>query len=89
MWMASAAKCLLSVHIHPNAKQNQMLGMQDGVLKLKIKAPAVEGKANQELCRYLAEYLHIPKSAITVLRGATSPHKVLEIKGLDTLPDFT
>ena len=51
-------KCTLSMRVIPRAKRNQVIGfMPDGRLKIKIKSPPVDGKANESLRKYLAEIL--------------------------------
>lgn len=52
------------------------------VLKVKLKAPPVEGKANAELCRWLSATLQVHRSAIEQVAGDTSRTKVVRIKGL-------
>lgn len=69
----------LSVKISPNAKRSEIVGLKDGVLKIKIAAPAVDGKANAELVRFLAETLKVPKSRIVILKGETSRNKLVEV----------
>lgn len=69
----------LALKIIPNAKRSEIVGWEDGVLKVKIAAPAVEGKANTELVRFLAETLGVPKSRIVILKGETSRNKLAEV----------
>ena len=78
----AASRCLsLCVHVQPNAKRSEAVGLHGGALKVKIAAPPVDNKANAELIDFLSKSLGIPKSAIVVRRGATSRRKVVEIKG--------
>lgn len=76
----------ISLKITPNAKRSEILGWEDGVLKLKIAAPAVDGKANAVLVRFLAETLGVPKSHIVILKGETSRNKLVEIPDGARLP---
>lgn len=69
----------LRVKAKPNARQNQLSMLPDGTLQVKIKAPAHEGKANEELIRFLSEFFDLPKSKITVISGHTAPFKKIEI----------
>ena len=69
----------LMVHILPNAKKNDVVGIFDHLLKIRIQAQPVEGRANEALIRYVAGRLHLPKSAVTVTHGLASRRKVLEI----------
>ena len=64
----------------PGSKLNQMVGfMDDGSLKIKLKAKPIEGKANRELVRYIAEILEIKTSEIEIESGYTTKNKVIRI----------
>jgi len=76
-------KTTLTLQVHPNAKRNEVLGFEDGILRLKIAAPPVEGKANKELISFLSKTLAIRKSSITIDRGQTSKVKIVTILDLD------
>ncbi|MFA5368026.1 MAG: DUF167 domain-containing protein [Dehalococcoidia bacterium] len=76
-------KTTLTLHIHPNAKRNEVLGFEDGILRLKIAAPPVEGKANKELISFLGKTLGIRKSGVTIDRGETSKVKIVTVLGID------
>ena len=54
----------------------------DGVLQLKIAAPPVKGKANQELIKFLSDIMGVAKGNLTIEKGATSRRKVISIQGL-------
>lgn len=62
----------------PNAKRNAVK-QENGVLKVYVCAPAVDGKANKAVCEVLAEYFSVRRSRITILKGETSRDKVIEI----------
>ena len=72
----------IRVHIIPNAKTDTVVGAYGGVIKIKLQAPAIEGKANAALRRFLAEKLSIPQRAIVLERGERSRDKVIRIEGL-------
>jgi uncharacterized protein (TIGR00251 family) len=78
----SDKKTTLTLHVQPNARQNEVLGFEDGILRLKIAAPPVEGKANKELIAFLSKRLGVSKSSISIDRGQTSKSKVISIEGL-------
>jgi uncharacterized protein len=73
---------LISVHLTPRAKRDAIEGLHGDALKVKIKAPPVDGKANSYLLAFLAEKLGIPKSSVTLERGDTSREKQLHVRGL-------
>jgi uncharacterized protein len=74
---------LLRLKVTPNAPVNAVLGESDGVIRLKLQAPAVEGKANAALVAFLAEALRVPKAAVSLKGGRRSRLKQVEVQGLD------
>jgi uncharacterized protein (TIGR00251 family) len=73
---------ILRVHVVPNAKMESVAGKYGGALKVKLRAPAVGGKANTALIRFLAEQLDLPRHAIVLERGHKSREKRIRISGL-------
>ena len=71
----------LRVHVVPNAKIDQVVGEHGGAIKIKLRAPAVESKANAALISFLAERLNVPARTIVLLRGHKSRDKVIRIDG--------
>lgn len=74
--------CLLSIKAVPNAPRSEVCGRLGDAIKIKVKAPPVEGRANEALCAFLAEQLGLPKRAVSVERGDTARLKVVRIEGL-------
>jgi len=72
----------LRVHVVPNANSNCVVGEHGGAIKIKLRAPAVEGKANAALVRFLAEEMKLPRRAIVLQSGQRSRDKLLRIDGL-------
>ena len=72
----------IRVHVIPNAKIDKVVGEHGNAIKIKLRAPAVEGKANAALRKFLAEKLKIPQHAIVLDRGERSRNKVIRIDGL-------
>ncbi len=70
------------VQVQPNARGNEVLGEKDGVWHLKIAAPPVRGRANQELTRFLSDVLQIARSRLEIEKGLTSRRKLIVITGL-------
>lgn len=70
------------VQVKPNASQNKVVRFKDGVLHLRIAAPPVKGKANQELIKFLSDILEISKNNLTIEKGMTNKRKVIVIDGL-------
>jgi len=82
-WFRQSAdgRITLTLHIQPGAKKTEFAGLHGEALKIRLAAPPVDGKANEALLRFIAEVLHLPKSAVTLKSGQTSRHKVLEVNG--------
>jgi hypothetical protein len=76
------ASCRLEIKAVPNAPKSEVVGWLGDALKVKVHAPPVEGKANEELCSFLAEMLGLPKRAVQLDRGASSRKKIVLIEGL-------
>ena len=70
----------LKVQIVPGARRSEVVGWHGERLKLKVKAPPVEGKANVELCRFVADLLELRTSDVTVTAGAKSRQKTLQLR---------
>lgn len=70
----------LAVQIMPNAKKNEVVGVLNGVLKIRLQARPIEGKANDALVRYLADALGLPKAMIAITHGHTSRQKTIEVR---------
>jgi uncharacterized protein (TIGR00251 family) len=70
----------------PNAPRNALAGWLGDTLKVKVHAPALDGRANAELCDFIAAQLNLPRGAVTLLRGGKSRQKILQINTPDA-PD--
>ena len=78
--LVDKAKILLSVY--PNAIRNEIVSFTDGVLRVKVSAPPIKGKANNELIAYLSRLLGVGKGSINIIKGHTTRNKVVAIDGL-------
>ena len=81
-WVAVNETANVSVAVQPNAGRDEVVGFEDGVLRVKIAAPPVKGKANRELIDFLSKRLGVSKRSITIEKGLTSRRKVIAIEGL-------
>lgn len=72
----------LQVHVVPNAKANQIAGEHGDAIKIKLRAPAIEGKANAALIAFLSDRLRIPTQQVALLKGHKSRDKVIRIDGV-------
>ena len=73
----------LTVKVHPSARNNEIVGFQGEVLRLRVTAPPDRGRANEAVIELLAEALGVPRSRVTLLRGGASREKIIEVEGVD------
>jgi uncharacterized protein (TIGR00251 family) len=73
----------ISAKVSPGARKSTITSYADDVLRLKIAAPPVEGKANKELIAYLSDVLGVSQSVICIEKGLTSRNKLVSIAGMD------
>jgi uncharacterized protein (TIGR00251 family) len=73
---------IVLVRVQPRASKDEIAGVMDGALKVRLRAPAVEDRANVALCEYLAGLLKTPKSAVRILSGSRGRIKRIEIRGV-------
>ena len=79
---ANYMKNTIKIRVSPNAGRNEIVEtMTDGIIKIKLKAPPVDGKANTELIKFLSKEWKIPKTNITITKGQTSKNKTIIIEG--------
>ena len=71
-----------AVRIQPRASKDEIIGEIAGALKIRLQAPAVEGRANEALIEFLAQLLKTSKGAVRILSGERSRIKRLEIRGV-------
>lgn len=69
----------LKLWVQPGARKNELVGVHDGRLKIRLSAPAVENKANKALTRYLAELLGVKSRDVTIASGDTNRRKTLHV----------
>jgi len=55
-----------AVRVHPRASRDEVSGVVEGALKIRLRAPALENRANEALCEFLADLLKRPKSAVRI-----------------------
>ena len=75
-------KVVFAVRVQPRASKDEIAGEMGGSLKIRLREPAVEDRANEALIEYLAQVLKTPKSAVRILSGSRSRTKRLEISGI-------
>ena len=74
----------LRLRVVPNAKRSVVVGEYGEAIKVKIAAPALDGKANEAVREFLAETLGVPGRTITLISGEKSRDKVVAVESLDS-----
>jgi hypothetical protein len=86
-WRATEEGLELTVRAVPNARRSGVVGVGgDGHLRVRVAAPAVDGKANDELRRVVARLFGVRESAVTIVRGEQSRTKQLRVVGVEAPP---
>lgn len=71
------------MHVQPRAGRTEVVGWHGDAIKIRVAAPPVDGAANQELLRFLAQRLDIPSAQVRIAVGSTGRRKRVEIAGLE------
>jgi uncharacterized protein (TIGR00251 family) len=74
----------IRVHVQPGASRNEIQGFQDDVLRIKLMAPPLEGRANKSLISFLAGKLHVKKAEVSIVVGQSGRDKIVEVQGVST-----
>ena len=85
--VAADGSITLEIHAQPGAKKSEVSGVHGDCLRVRVAAPAVEGKANAALIAHLAEAFGVPKRAVTIVRGETGRRKTVRIAEPRLRPD--
>ncbi|WP_028320638.1 DUF167 domain-containing protein [Desulfatiglans anilini] len=80
----AAPSTILRIKVIPRSSRNQLAGVEDGLVKIKLTAPPVDGKANKALCSFLAELFGKPQNAVTILNGEKGRLKTIRIAGMNS-----
>ncbi len=74
--------CTFAVYVAPGSRQDAVVGLYGDALRVRLRAPATEGKANQALRAFLARQLGVSVDTVEILSGHTSRHKVIRVAGV-------
>jgi uncharacterized protein len=80
--IAESRAVIFFVRVQPGASKDEISGEMDGALKLRLRAPAVEDRANEALIEYLAQALNTSKAAVRILSGERRRTKRIEVRGV-------
>ncbi|RUR12939.1 DUF167 domain-containing protein [Legionella sp. km772] len=78
---------IIKVYVQAGAKSTELQGFYADALKIRLNAPAIEGRANEALIKFLAHLFDVPTREVTLVRGKQSKHKTLVITGTKICPD--
>jgi uncharacterized protein (TIGR00251 family) len=78
----TATGATFPVRVHPRARENAFTGVVGDALKLALTSPPVEGRANEACIAFLAEFLNVARSSVTIAAGETSRQKLIRVAGL-------
>jgi uncharacterized protein (TIGR00251 family) len=78
----AARTVVFAVRVQPRASKDEIAGEMAGTIKIRLQAPALDGRANEALIEFLADLLKTPKGAVRILSGERSRVKRLEIRGV-------
>ena len=72
------------MQVVPRARSTQVMGSYGDAIRIRVAAPPVDGAANEELVRYIAARLRVPRRAVTIARGLAGRHKTILVDGVTT-----
>jgi len=72
----------INVKVHARSKRESVTQQPDGSYKVEVKAPPVDGAANEAICELIAEHFHVHKRDVSVVMGSTNNKKVIEVSGI-------
>ena len=78
----------LQLYVQPGGKTDRIDGIHADRLKIRIRAPAIEGRANNYLINFLADHFAVPKAKVEITRGRQGRKKTVRIIGLLAWPDW-
>jgi uncharacterized protein (TIGR00251 family) len=73
----------IAVRLQPRASRDEIVGLRDGVLVVRVTAPPVDGRANQALCKLIARRAGVAPSRVSVVRGERSRDKLVQVEGVE------
>ena len=78
----TSAGVSFSVKVQPRARKNGITGTVGDALKLALTAPPVEGRDNQAVIEFFADFFQIARSSVTIASGESSRFKVIRVSGI-------
>ncbi len=82
MFNESRDSITFSVKVIPRAARDEIVGVEGDAVKIRLKAPPVQGRANEQLVKFLAQELGVTRAQVEIVRGESSRHKVVRVRGV-------
>ena len=79
---AASGCCEVAVRLSPGARTEEILGERGGALRVRVTAPALQGRANEALCRLIAKRARIGVRRVTIARGTRAREKLVRVEGV-------
>ena len=77
---------IIDLQVQPGARRDEIVGLHGDRLKLRITAPPLDGRANQQLIEFLASVFGVPRAQVNLMHGQTGRAKTVRIESPRTLP---
>ncbi len=74
---------IIKIRVQPRASKNQLAGIMDDSLRVRITAPPVDGEANEACVKFLAEVFKVPRQSVQLVSGHTGRNKMIRIAGIN------
>ena len=74
----------VAVRVSARARADEVAGVREGAVLVRVKAPPVEGRANEAVRKLLSKRLGVPRSRVRIARGASSRVKLVEVDGVES-----
>lgn len=71
------------LRVVPNARKSEVVGVHGDAIKVKVAAPALDGRANEALLEFIAEKLGVPRRDLELMSGEKSRDKAIAVEGID------
>ena len=72
----------IQLHVQPGASKSEVAGLHGERIRLRIQSPPVDGRANEAVLDWIAAQLGVPRRTVTLVRGAKSREKTVEVSGV-------
>ncbi|ACV61974.1 protein of unknown function DUF167 [Desulfofarcimen acetoxidans DSM 771] len=73
---------VFKVRVQPRASKDQVAGLWEDAVKIRLTAPPVEGEANRALCDFLAKHLGVTRAQVDLVTGQTGRNKLVRVSGI-------